>query len=153
MSSNTIGRKRLPSTPSLKKYSDASANRGTCTLQKPWIAVDLQAELAHRPPKTMDPLSPGCGHSGNQLQEKNPETRQNLCGDNSAYISKSQMMMRISSPLEEGLCTNDSPASKLPDLDTPVSSSASRYLPKKKKETHLHTQPEEANLCSQRSNP
>ncbi len=97
--------------------------------------------------------TPGCGHSGNQLQEKNPETRQNLCGDNSTYISKSQMMMRISSPLEEGLCTNDSPASKLPDLDTPASSSASRYLPKKKKETHLHTQPEEANLCSQRSNP
>ncbi len=33
--------------------------------------------------------TPGCGHSGNQLQEKNPETRQNLCGDNSTYISKS----------------------------------------------------------------
>jgi hypothetical protein len=108
-------------------------------LQKPWIAVDLQAELAHRPPKTMDPLSPGCGHSGNQLQEKNPETRQNLCGDNSTYISKSQMMMRISSPLEEGLCTNDSPASKLPDLDTPVSLSASRYLPTKKKKILIST--------------
>jgi hypothetical protein len=81
--------------------------------------------------------TPGCGHSGNQLQEKNPETRQNLCGDNSTYISKSQMMMRISSPLEEGLCTNDSPASKLPDLDTPASSSASRYLPKKRKRERL----------------
>jgi hypothetical protein len=70
--------------------------------------------------------TPGCGHSGNQLQEKNPET-------------KSQMMMRISSPLEEGLCTNDSPASKLPDLDTPVSSSASRYLPKKKRKRLIST--------------
>jgi hypothetical protein len=31
----------------------------------------------------------GCGHSGNQLPKKNPETQQNLWKKNSTYIPKS----------------------------------------------------------------